>query len=52
MNCFTNGKVATLTGVKVPTIRLYEQIGLLLEPQRTKGAQRRYGRDVMTRDCG
>ena len=30
------------TGTKVPTIRYYEQIGLLREPGRTDGGQRRY----------
>ena len=36
------GRLAELTGVKVPTIRFYEQIGLLPEPMRTRGRQRRY----------
>ena len=31
------------TGVKVPTIRYYEQIGLLSPPPRSDGGQRRYG---------
>ncbi|MEL6598121.1 MAG: helix-turn-helix domain-containing protein [Pseudomonadota bacterium] len=38
----TIGKLATATGVKVPTIRYYEQIGLLGEAERTAGNQRRY----------
>ena len=37
------GELARRTGVKVPTIRYYEQIGLLPEPPRTSGQQRRYG---------
>ena len=37
------GELARRTGVKVPTIRYYEQIGLLASPPRTQGNQRRYG---------
>ncbi|MBB4038489.1 Cu(I)-responsive transcriptional regulator [Microvirga flocculans] len=37
------GELSRRTGVKVPTIRYYEQIGLLPEPTRTEGQQRRYG---------
>jgi DNA-binding transcriptional MerR regulator len=36
------GKLAALTGVKVPTIRFYEEIDLLPAPERTVGGQRRY----------
>ena len=36
------GTLAKQTGVKVPTIRYYEQAGLLAEPERTSGNQRRY----------
>ncbi|QFG38134.1 DNA-binding transcriptional MerR regulator [Paracoccus pantotrophus] len=36
------GKLAKATGVKVPTIRYYEQIGLLPPPERTAGNQRLY----------
>lgn len=43
------GELATRTGVKVPTIRYYEQIGLLPEPPRTEGGQRRYGRSELER---
>jgi DNA-binding transcriptional MerR regulator len=43
------GELATRTGVKVPTIRYYEQIGLLPEPPRTEGGQRRYGKDELER---
>lgn len=39
----TIGELSRLTQVKVPTIRYYEQIGLLAEPLRTEGQQRRYG---------
>jgi len=37
------GTLAKRTGTKVQTIRYYEQIGLLPEPGRTEGGQRRYG---------
>jgi DNA-binding transcriptional MerR regulator len=36
------GIAATQSGVKVPTIRYYEQIGLLPKPLRTKNNRRRY----------
>ena len=39
---FGIGRLGALTGVKVSTIRFYEQIGLLNEPDRTGGRQRRY----------
>jgi len=39
---FPIGEVAKQTGVKVPTIRYYEQIGLLPLPPRTKGNRRCY----------
>ncbi|MBM1171983.1 MerR family transcriptional regulator [Microvirga arabica] len=39
----TIGELSRQTQVKVPTIRYYEQIGLLAEPVRTDGKQRRYG---------
>lgn len=37
------GTLAKRTGTKVQTIRYYEQIGLMPEPGRTEGGQRRYG---------
>lgn len=40
---FGIGELAKRTGVKVPTIRFYEQIGLVEPPPRTEGNQRRYG---------
>jgi len=40
---FTIGRLARETGCKIPTIRYYEQIGLLPEPGRTDGGQRRSG---------
>jgi len=36
------GKLAAATGVKVPTIRFYEQIGLLMPPLRTESDRRLY----------
>ncbi|MFQ5784943.1 MAG: helix-turn-helix domain-containing protein [Alphaproteobacteria bacterium] len=40
---FTIGHMARETGCKVQTIRYYEQIGLMPQPYRTPGNQRRYG---------
>ena len=40
---FSIGEAALRSGVKVPTIRYYEQIGLLLPPPRTEGNRRFYG---------
>src|SRR6478672_2013777 len=42
------GALAREAGVKVPTIRYYEQIGLLEVPPRTGGQQRRYDADQIT----
>ena len=39
----TIGALAKKTGTKVQTIRYYEQIGLMPDPGRTEGGQRRYG---------
>lgn len=36
------GRLAAETGVKVPTIRFYEKIGLLAEPPRTASDRRLY----------
>lgn len=36
------GEAARRSGVKVPTIRFYEQIGLLPAPPRSEGNRRRY----------
>lgn len=40
---YSIGKLGAASGVKVPTIRFYEQIGLLPEPERSGGNQRLYG---------
>lgn len=45
----TIGELSRQAQVKVPTIRYYEQIGLLSEPARTEGQQRRYGSDDVRR---
>lgn len=47
-NDFSIGELAAETGVKVPTIRYYEGIGLIAAPPRTAGNQRRY--DGVARD--
>lgn len=39
---YSIGQLSQRSGVKVPTIRYYEQIGILEEPGRTGGNQRRY----------
>lgn len=46
---FSIGMMARRTGVKVPTIRYYEQMGLLAADERTDGNQRRYSRDGLER---
>jgi DNA-binding transcriptional MerR regulator len=43
------GDLARRAEVKVPTIRYYEQIGLLPLPQRTQGQQRRYDAAAVAR---
>ncbi|MHA7775072.1 MerR family transcriptional regulator [Roseibium sp. M-1] len=46
---FSIGDLSKRTGVKVPTIRYYEKEGLLEEPVRTEGNQRRYRRSDLER---
>ena len=36
------GDLSRLTGVKIPTIRYYEQVNLIDAPERSRGNQRRY----------
>jgi DNA-binding transcriptional MerR regulator len=43
------GELAKEAGVKVPTIRYYEQIGLLAAPPRADGQQRRYDDHAVSR---
>jgi DNA-binding transcriptional MerR regulator len=45
----TIGKLSQASGVKVPTIRYYEEIGLLPEAERSAGNQRLYGRKAEER---
>lgn len=49
MTQLTIGRLAALSGVKVPTIRYYEQAGLIDAPPRTEGGQRRYGSETLER---
>ncbi|MFT4080932.1 MerR family transcriptional regulator [Rhodomicrobium sp.] len=43
------GEAAKVSGVKVPTIRYYEQIGLLPAPPRTEGNRRTYDQGDLRR---
>ena len=45
----TIGRLGRAAGVKVPTIRYYEQIGLLPEAERSGGNQRLYGQATLER---
>ena len=45
----TIGTLARRTGTKVQTIRYYEQIGLMPEPGRSEGGQRRYAEGDLDR---
>ena len=45
----TIGKLGAQAGVKVPTIRYYEQIGILPEAERSTGNQRLYSRKALER---
>ena len=46
---FSIGEISRRTGVKVPTIRYYEEIGLLPAPPRSDGNRRLYGADDLHR---
>lgn len=46
---FAIGAVSRASGVKVPTIRYYEEIGLLPAPPRTEGGRRSYARADLER---
>ena len=46
---FSIGEMSRRSGVKVPTIRFYEDRGLLPVPERTAGNQRRYSRVALDR---
>lgn len=43
------GALAQATGVKVPTIRYYEEVGLLPAPDRTESNRRTYGPQAVRR---
>jgi len=43
------GELSKRTGVKIPTIRYYEQMGLIDAPERSEGNQRRYTKDGLRR---
>ncbi|MCF1740859.1 MerR family transcriptional regulator [Paradevosia shaoguanensis] len=49
MRDYAIGELSSLSGVKVPTIRYYEEIGLLAVPPRTEGNQRRYDETALSR---
>lgn len=46
---FSIGELSKRTKVKVPTIRYYEEMGLLVEAERTTGNQRRYDKSGLER---
>jgi DNA-binding transcriptional MerR regulator len=46
---FSIGELSRRTKVKVPTIRYYEEMGLLSEAERTSGNQRRYDKAGLER---
>ena len=46
---FSIGELSKRTGVKIPTIRYYEQMGLIDPPERSEGNQRRYTKDGLRR---
>jgi len=49
MKKITIGEAARQSGVKVPTIRYYESIGLLRTPSRSEGNQRAYEQSDLDR---
>lgn len=46
---YSIGDLARRTGIKVATIRYYESVGLMPQPPRSEGNQRRYGRAALDR---
>ena len=46
---FSIGQLSRRTGVKIPTIRYYEQMQLIAPDGRTAGNQRRYTKDGLAR---
>jgi Hg(II)-responsive transcriptional regulator len=49
MQKLTIGRLAEATGVHLETIRYYERIGLIQEPERTAGGHRSYGSQDLER---
>lgn len=49
MTALTIGRLSKAADVKVPTIRFYEQIGLMPEPDRTDSDRRVYGEAAVRR---
>ncbi len=49
MDAVPIGRLSSATGVKVSTIRFYEEIKLLPAPPRSAGRQRRYGHQTIKR---
>ncbi len=49
MEILTIGQAARKSGVKVDTLRYYEQIGLVERPQRTNSGYRQYPQSVVER---
>ncbi len=41
------GEVATRTGLSAPTIRLYEEIGLIAKPRRSASGYRQYAPEIV-----
>lgn len=48
-NAVTIGRAAELSGIKVPTIRYYEEIGLIGSPARTQSNRRLYDQADLSR---
>lgn len=49
MKEYSIGQMSSRTGVKITTIRYYEQRGLIPSPARTEGGQRRYDEAALER---
>jgi DNA-binding transcriptional MerR regulator len=48
MTLLRAGQVASAAGVNLETLRYYERLGVLPEPDRTLGGQRQYGPEAVT----
>ena len=46
---FSIGLLSKQSGVKIPTIRYYESVGIISEPVRSSGNQRRYSSEDLNR---